>query len=127
MTTIPVNRENCRVDEFKAVENFPFLVKINKSYLNLSPDINHLVRILKIVASQVVLCPDNGNFRCVAMLSTGGGQAGMFFPMILPEVEARHQKMITVGTIGDVLSSEMLVFCKETHVVFRECCLFRKA
>jgi|AntRauTorckE6833_2_1112554.scaffolds.fasta_scaffold48847_2 hypothetical protein len=100
MKTIRVNRDNHKVDEFKVVKDIEFLDKVNELYLEISPDVSRLMRILKTVFSQVILCPDNGAFRCVAIWDGGNSQAGMFFPLIFPEDKSSSQKIVYYWHFG---------------------------
>lgn len=120
MEIIRVNRDNQKVDEFEVVDNFTLLDKINELYLAISPDINGLMRMLQPVVYQVILCPDNGAFRCVATFYAEGGQMGIFFPWILPTSKAKHQKLVVAGVIGNVSESDRIDQYQKVFDIFNE-------
>lgn len=112
MGTIRVNRSNTEADEFRELNLAKMSKEITDKYLAVSPDANTLIRMLLSVTKDVSLVPDNGNWRCVAVVSVrgGAGKAGVFFPWIMPQSAAEQQKLIAFGFLGDVKANEFRHF-----------------
>ncbi|MGW8185318.1 MAG: hypothetical protein ACWGHO_04390 [Candidatus Moraniibacteriota bacterium] len=100
-----INKGNNQVEEFGEAD-YPLDTRVLLAlYNSISPDVNFLRKMLVPLASQVVWCPENGKWRCVATLLVKNGQLAIFFPYILPS--SIEQKPISIGVKGEVESEEI--------------------
>ena len=113
-----INKDNRLVDEFREVKS-PLDVSFLKAlYESISPDVNFLRKMLVPLVSQVVWCPENGKWRCVATLLVKNGQLAIFFPWILPG--GNKHRNISIGVQGDVGSEEIKELYRKVLAVFEQ-------
>lgn len=108
-----INRSNTLVQEFQDIGILQELVELNVLYHRLSPDINSLRDMLLPVVSEIVLCPDNGAWRCAAITGAREKQIAIFFPFIFSKNAASAAKpsnSLAIGTSGDVEPDEINQF-----------------
>lgn len=113
-----ISKGNNWVDKFGEV-NYPLDTRaLLASYVAISPDVNFLREMLVPVASQVVWCPENGKWRCAALLSVKSGQLAIFFPYIFPG--SIGQKPISVGIQGEVEFGEIRELLQKVLTIFEQ-------
>lgn len=118
-----INRGNHGVDEFQAPKHFQKPVRLDELYGTLSPDVNSMIRILLPVVSEIVWCPDNGEWRCVAGLFVDSGQVAVFFPWIVPMTcgnGSKLQRPIEIGVVGNVKQESIKRLCQKISDIFEE-------
>jgi hypothetical protein len=94
---------------------------VERLYGIISPDINSIIEMLSPVVSEVILCPDNGEWRFVASRFIDNGQVGIFFPWLIPSADGNKselQKPIAVGVLGNVNPESIQKLCQKLIDIF---------
>lgn len=120
-TILKINRNNTLTDIFTVDTNSQREIgELNSLYENLSPDINSLLRMLRSETTKVVLCPENGEWRCAAIFSpevNSSDEVAIFFPWIISN---KCQQSIIAGARGVAKSWEVAEAYQNTLAVFKK-------
>ncbi|MFA7319516.1 MAG: hypothetical protein WC022_02875 [Parcubacteria group bacterium] len=118
-----IQRSSLAADRFLEIARFQELDRLGELYGALSPDVNSVIRKLSPVVSEIVWCPDNGKWRCVAGLFVDSGQVAVFFPWIVPptcENGSKLQRPIEIGVAGNVRLESIVRLCQKISNIFEE-------